>query len=113
VTAKPEAEPDVSTRPAVRPRPEITIRTVPPAPVQPRPGYTSPRQAPSPPPRVVERHQPTAVEPPRRQAPAARVERPAPPHREISRGPGAPRSYGGGGGTGGSSGGSGFLSLER
>jgi outer membrane protein assembly factor BamD (BamD/ComL family) len=115
VTAKPEAEPDVSTRPVIRPRPEITIRTAPPAPVQPRPGYTPPRQTP-PPPKVVERHQPTAVEPPRRQAPPARVERPAPPHREItniSRASGAPRSHGGEGGTGGSSGGHGFFSLER
>jgi outer membrane protein assembly factor BamD (BamD/ComL family) len=60
VTAKPEAEPDVSTRPINRQRPEITIRTAPPAPVQPRPEY-HPRPeivvppAP-PPPKVVERH---------------------------------------------------------
>jgi outer membrane protein assembly factor BamD (BamD/ComL family) len=125
LTVKPETEPDVSTRPVNRPRPDITIRTVPP--VQPRPEYhpqpqivTPPRQAPAPPPpRVVERHQPTAVESPRRQAPPARVERPAPPHREpremtnISRDSSPPRSHGGGGGAGGSSGGGGFFGLGR
>jgi hypothetical protein len=113
VTAKPEAEPDVSTRPAIRLRPEITIRTVPPvAPVMPRPEYhpqpqivTPPRQAPSPPPRVVERHQPTAVEPPHRQAPPARVERPAPRVERAASRP-APRyeARGGGGGGGGGGG---------
>ena len=118
VTPKPEAEPDVSTRPANRPRPEITIRTVPPvAPASAR-TVPAPRQAP-PPPRVVERHQPTAVEPPHRQAPPARVERPAPRVERAASRPAPhyePRGGGGGAGGGpaaGSSGGSGFLSLGR
>jgi outer membrane protein assembly factor BamD (BamD/ComL family) len=114
VTAKPEAEPDASTRP-VRQPPEITIRTAPPQ----RPEIVSPPKAVPPPPKVVERHHENAVEPPRRQAPPARVERPAPPHREyremtnISRDSSAPRSHGGGGGAGGSSGGGGFFGLGR
>jgi outer membrane protein assembly factor BamD (BamD/ComL family) len=122
VTAKPETEPDVSTRPAIRQRPEITIRTAPP--VAPRPEYhpqpqivAPPRQAPPPPPRVVERHHENAVEPPHRQAPPARVERPAPQRVErpapqrVERAASRPapryeaRSGGGGGGYGGGGGG--------
>jgi hypothetical protein len=117
VTAKPEAEPDVSTRPVYRQRPEITIRTAPaPAPVLPRPEYHPPRpeivvpQRPvAPPPKVVERHHENAVEPPHRQAPPAHVERPAPQRVERASRP-APRyeaRSGGGGGGGGYGGGGG------
>jgi outer membrane protein assembly factor BamD (BamD/ComL family) len=121
VTAKPEAEPDVSTRPIYRQRPDIGMRTAPPAPVQPRPEYHPPRpeivvpQRPAPaPPKVVERHHENAVEPPHRQAPPARVERPAPqrverasrpaPHYEARGGGGGGGGYGGGGGGGGGGG---------
>jgi outer membrane protein assembly factor BamD (BamD/ComL family) len=123
MTAKPEIEPDVSTRPANRPRPEITIRTAPAQPLLPRPVYhprpeiVAPPRATPPPPRVVERHRENAVEPPHRQAPPARAERPAPQRAERASRP-APQavshSYGGGGGGGGgSSGGGGFLGLGR
>ena len=107
VTAKPEAEPDVSTRPIYRQRPDIGVRTAPPAPVQPRPA--------PPPPKVVERHHENAVEPPHRQAPPVHVERPAPQRVERASRP-APRNEARGGGlgaAGGSSGGGGFLSLGR
>ena len=115
VTAKPEAEPDVSTRPVYRQRPEITIRTAPPAPVQPRPEYhprpeiVAPPRLVAPPPKVAERHHENAVEPPHRQAPPARVERAAPQHVERASRP-APRNEarsGGGGGYGGGGGGGG------
>jgi outer membrane protein assembly factor BamD (BamD/ComL family) len=111
VTAKPESEPDVSTRPVNRQRPDITIRTAPPRAVQ-RPAPPAP-----PPPRVVERHHENAVEPPHRQPPPARAERPAPQRAERAAARPAPRyearGGGGGRGAGGSSGGSGFLSLEH
>jgi outer membrane protein assembly factor BamD (BamD/ComL family) len=116
--AKPDSEPDVSTRPAIRPRPEITIRTAPPPPpMLPRPEY-HPRPEPQivvpsrpapPPPRVVERHHENAVEPPHRAAPPVHVERPAPQRveraaprveRAASR-PSGGGGYGGGGGGGG------------
>jgi outer membrane protein assembly factor BamD (BamD/ComL family) len=112
VTAKPESEPDVSTRPANRQRPDITIRTAPLPAVQQRPAPPA-----RPPPRVVERHHENAVEPPHRQPPPARAERPAPQRAERAAARPAPRyearGGGGGRGAGGSSGGSGFLSLEH
>jgi uncharacterized caspase-like protein len=105
VTARPEAEPDISTRPINRQRPEITIRTAPPQ----RPEIVAPPKAVPPPPKVVERHHENAVEPPHRQAPPAHVERPAPQRVEHASRP-APRyearsSGGGGGGYGGGGGG--------
>jgi uncharacterized caspase-like protein len=115
VTARPEAEPDVSTRPINRQRPEITIRTAPPPPAilphpeyHPRPEIVVPQRPVPPPPKVVERHHENAVEPPHRQAPPAHVERPAPQRVEHAPRP-APRyearSSGGGGGYGGGGGG--------
>ena len=125
VAAKPEAEPDISTRPPYRQRPEITIHTAPPAAVQPRPEYhprpeiVVPQRPAPPPPKVVERHHENAVEPPHRQAPPVHVERPAPqraerpaPQRVERASRPAPRyearsgggGYGGGGGGGGHAG---------
>ncbi|MBV9970192.1 MAG: hypothetical protein JO228_09430, partial [Xanthobacteraceae bacterium] len=108
-TTRPESEPDISTRPVYRQRPDITIHTAPPAAVHPRPEIVVPSHPVAPPPRIVERHHENAVEPPHRQAPPVHVERPAPRVERAASRP-APRyeaRSGGGGGGGGYGGGGG------
>jgi hypothetical protein len=84
VTARPEAEPDVSTRPINRQRPDITIRTAPAPLGQPRPEHhprpqtvTPPRQPPQSP-RVAEPHHEDIVERPSRQEPVPEFPWPPP-----------------------------------